>query len=449
MDEERDFTNEVYLENGAVKGNSRPGTRTIKDQGQGASSRLSDMRNGNNGRQSNNDLDSFAGFSGSDNEEQSEGSRGSDEEIDISQNGSEDEEDDSDTDEETDGTEEDDQHQEHARRAELRKLMSQEQKAVVASITEATKADASKGRAVKQQRLAYDALLNTRIRMQKGLVAVNSLSAMDIPESTSAEETAEAYISAEAAALHLWNQLNDLLHDLHEATSTPTPHSKKRKFDADPSTPSAILWSCMQEQEVAALPYRRTTLEKWSARVRAVNSLPLAKKLNNTSRQPTITDVLNDHLSNLDRLIKRTKVPRSCAPIQAANGVHEAPDIYDDADFYQLQLKELVDQRMLDAAASPGVSGQVVSRLAAMRDAKTKKAVDTKASKGRKMRYTVHEKLQNFMAPEDRGTWGGRQMDELFGSLLGAKMRLEEGSDEGEQSDASEVAEAGLLLFRS
>ena len=32
---------------------------------------------------------------------------------------------------------------------------------------------------------------------------------------------------------------------------------------------------------------------------------------------------------------------------------------------------------------------------------KVKKQVDTRASKGRKLRYHVHEKLQNFMTPDD------------------------------------------------
>ncbi|KAH7880225.1 apoptosis-antagonizing transcription factor [Lentinula edodes] len=51
---------------------------------------------------------------------------------------------------------------------------------------------------------------------------------------------------------------------------------------------------------------------------------------------------------------------------------------------------------------------------------KAKKKVDTKASKGRKLQYDVHEKLQNFMAPiHVKGTWHEEQIHELFTSLLG------------------------------
>lgn len=69
------------------------------------------------------------------------------------------------------------------------------------------------------------------------------------------------------------------------------------------------------------------------------------------------------------------------------------------------------------------------------------------------MRYTVHEKLQNFMAPDDTGTWGERQRNELFGSLLGRRIRLgedaEDGVDEVEDGDGEVMGggEGGLRLF--
>ena len=83
------------------------------------------------------------------------------------------------------------------------------------------------------------------------------------------------------------------------------------------------------------------------------------------------------------------------------------------------------------------------------REAKTKKVVDTKASKGRRLRYTVQEKLQNFMAPEDRGEWEERQRDELFGSLFGKRLRLGEDDVESEAESEGDAEEAGLMLFRN
>ena len=156
-----------------------------------------------------------------------------------------------------------------------------------------------------------------------------------------------------------------------------------------------------------------------------------------------------------DRLVKRTRTPRSCAPVQAAKKVAEDADIYDDADFYQLLLKELVDQRSADTVAGSGAAA-TVRFAAAAKEAKAKKHVDTRASKGRKMRFNVHDKLQNFMAPEDRRSWEQSAIDRLFGTLFGQKMRLDEdeagdggASDEDDDMADGGAEEAGLRLFRS
>lgn len=87
----------------------------------------------------------------------------------------------------------------------------------------------------------------------------------------------------------------------------------------------------------------------------------------------------------------------------------EDPEIFDDTDFYQLLLKALVDRRMVDGGAAAG-SG-AIRWTTAMRDAKKKKVVDTKASKGRKLRYQVQEKIQNFMAPMENNGWHEQQIE--------------------------------------
>jgi protein AATF/BFR2 len=113
-------------------------------------------------------------------------------------------------------------------------------------------------------------------------------------------------------------------------------------------------------------------------------------------------------------------------------------------------LKELLEQRSADLNANGTAEFVVQAPWQVAREAKTKKVVDTKASKGRRLRYTVQEKLQNFMAPEDRGEWGDRQRDELFSSLFGQRLGLGEHDDtESEQEDIVDTEEAGLMLFRS
>lgn len=76
---------------------------------------------------------------------------------------------------------------------------------------------------------------------------------------------------------------------------------------------------------------------------------------------------------------------------------------------------------------------------------KSKRKVDTKASKGRKLRYTVQSKLVNFMAPQEQAhpaTDAAR--DDLFSSLFGArpsetaaKGRVDESGEEEDEEDES------------
>ena len=65
------------------------------------------------------------------------------------------------------------------------------------------------------------------------------------------------------------------------------------------------------------------------------------------------------------------------------------------------------------------------------------------------MRYNVHEKLQNFMVPEDLGGWEDRQRAELFASLLGKKPGVNGSleTDDDNSGNESEGEEKGLRLF--
>ncbi|KAI6906435.1 hypothetical protein D0869_13807 [Hortaea werneckii] len=332
--------------------------------------------------------------------------------------------------------------------AEARKAMADEQKQVAATLTQASQADAEKGRAVKKQRTAFDALLGARMKLQKGLVGANTLVGMPEDDINNQRETASDAISAaETAAFNLWSSLTSFRDDLISART-----GEKRKRSAfTTTTPTSKLWTYTQDQEESFQPHRTATLQKWSAKTRGPSALPQQSRLNNTAQQTGIMDVINEQLTtNSERLLKRAQTPRSCAPLQLSHKVTEDSKIYDDADFYGLLLKELLEQKSADSVAASNIDLSFQMR----RDNKTKKNVDTKASKGRKLRYTVHEKLQNFMVPEDRASWGERQTDELFGSLFGQRLGLaedgKEGEGEQEMEDQQEVdpAEAGLMMFR-
>ena len=315
-------------------------------------------------------------------------------------------------------------------RAELRKMMAEEQKSVVETISKAAKADASKGKAVLEQQKQFSSLLNTRIRLQKGLVAANSLPTE--AQDTTDHATIEA---AQQAALTLWTNLNDLRSSLQTPSMPTTSKSKKRPFEATLSTSSSDLWSEMQSHELSTMPHRRTILTKWSARTAAPTTLPSRNKLINTTKQHSLLDVLDNHLSgpNMDSLIQKSRSDP------------QSPSTYDDTALYTLLLRDLVAQKSSQSSL-PSSTGATLPILPLRPPKQHRANVNQKASKGRKLRYTVHEKLLNFMAPEDRTTWGEERVREFVGGLLGRKVNGVLREEDGE-SGSEEDGEAGLRLF--
>lgn len=399
---------------------------------------------------------------------------------------SDEDEDDDEDDEEDEEEEEDEDDEETAKpskrrvqfddaksddREQLRQLMATDQKTIAASISQAAKADATKGRAVKQQRSAFDALLNARIKLQKGLTATNQLTAAqsDIDADT------DAFKSAESAALTLWSTLEDLRLTLVDAQTTDESKKRKRPSPATPSTPTSSLWKRMTDLESDSVTHRRAVLDKWSLKVRGANATTLAnsrtKLLGSAAKQQTITAVLDAHVASETADLRSAKRARNASTSTATtNGeAGEEVDIYDDSVFYQSLLRDLVEQRMSSSDAITNgldtlhlLPSRNVHHVTGMRKDKVKRDVDTRASKGRKMRFDVHEKLQNFMAPEERGSWTRHARDEFFASILGrtASGMLGEGSEDeedlvarggvdgGEESE-DDVEEGGLRLFRS
>ncbi|EAA31177.3 bfr-2 [Neurospora crassa OR74A] len=386
-------------------------------------------------------------LSGSDDEE---GDSEEDDEDDEEGSGDEDEDEDDEDEDEDEDDESGDDDEKNDVNAELRKIMAEDEKKIVSTFSKAAEADAQKGVAVRSQRRIFDSILNLRIRLQKALIAANTFNCVEKPENFKEKP----YEAAEEAAVKLWNTI-DSVRNSFLPEQVKAKAGEKRKRDAiELDTPAQEIWEVLEAVEGPANKYRRQVLDKWSTRVRSTTaSMTKERRLAQSAGSQSLVSVLDDQLLSADRLIKKARTPRSCAPAQAAKKVEEDADIYDDADFYQLLLKELVDQRSSDSAA-PGESVATV-RWAALKEAKTRKQVDRKASKGRKLRFTVHEKLQNFMAPEDRRSWEEHAIDRFFGTLFGQKMVLKEDEAEAEAAEEDEemggvnVEEAGLKLFRS
>lgn len=81
------------------------------------------------------------------------------------------------------------------------------------------------------------------------------------------------------------------------------------------------------------------------------------------------------------------------------------PEVFDDLDFYHPLLKDLVERKAVDVPLG------TVDWQRRMKGKGGARGKDTRASKGRKLRYHEHEKIQNFMAPVQVGTWHEDQIE--------------------------------------
>ncbi|KAF2860586.1 TRAUB-domain-containing protein [Piedraia hortae CBS 480.64] len=307
----------------------------------------------------------------------------------------------------------------------------EKQKAILSTgLGAGQKADVEKGRAVKKQRETFNVLLGTRMKLQKALIGVNSL--MEANEVSNHSDLIKA---AETAAFNLWSSLNKLREEMSEEKT-----GQKRKRPAFTiNSPTSELLTHMQSQESESLKRRKTTVIKWSPAIVIEEDKALAK-----TAKKSVMDMLESHLANTENLFKHARTPRTCAPLQAS-GEGSSGSIYDDADFYGLLLKELLEQKSQDSLAASSVDLSFALR----RQARVKKQnVDVRASKGRKLRYTVHKELQNIMAPENRCTWNDERTDHLFAGLFGQRITLnEEDSEKSEEEDEAEDTST-LKLFR-
>lgn len=67
------------------------------------------------------------------------------------------------------------------------------------------------------------------------------------------------------------------------------------------------------------------------------------------------------------------------------------PEIFDDGDFYQKMLRNIIDAR--------GDGGKTEDWMLLQKQKKAKKKVDTKASKGRKLRFVIPNKGSGLLTP--------------------------------------------------
>lgn len=301
-----------------------------------------------------------------------------------------------------------------------------------------------KGVCVRNQLRIWENLLEIRIQLQKCLLTGNKM-----PQSENFNEiktaSGEEFMNNVSKTRNNLSNLLDKMLTLQNLISNNNSASKGENSDEEITSDSE---TSNHEEENNVLEesspkkrklsnyeeilnknhknyanHRDATIRKWYDKTRlAVNK--------NNSVQHTVLDQINYHLSDKEKLIKRTQLKRSNYEILGLKNETDKNDeteskeeynkeIFDDDDFYHQLLRELIELKSSDIT-DPVQLGRQWIQLQNMRS-KMKRKIDTRATKGRKIRYVVHNKLVNFMAPYDENLWTEEAKTELYNTLFGKK----------------------------
>ncbi|XP_072747346.1 protein AATF [Anoplolepis gracilipes] len=337
------------------------------------------------------------------------------------------------------------------------------------------KAEVEKGNCIRNQLKFWENFLEMRIKLQKCVITSNQMPQHDkhkqlgsnIDFVKKVNETKNKLV----LALNNMLQLRELLLKQYPETKYLSTNSKKRKVDKDENTntndpmdeeiPSNIedvlenekessidedmetaeepvprkrlkyndYEKVLQENHDSYKEYRDSVIKKWNDKTRIATG-----SLSKGSGQTTLKQI-EFAMSEISKLRKKTQLKRSeynivgkSLPNEDSEGrrIQEYdPEIYDDDDFYHQLLRDLIEYKSSDVTDPVQLSKQWI-QLQNMRR-KLKMKIDTRATKGRRVRYNVHNKLVNFMAPITvYDTWTDNAKNELYNSLFGKIKSTEE-----------------------
>lgn len=299
-------------------------------------------------------------------------------------------------------------------------MQEQESLSLMEQIRKKRSQDTKKGQDVRKQIKNWEKVLRLRISFQKVITTVSRLPPPGLlDEYFEAAPSARDEVDAAAAELediatqmlelrlHLWKQNLPGVHD---------DIFKNVRVDASPS-------KALEDLEHVLQPHINTLLTRWSNKI---SSAPNSRNGNNSSRlqlramNQNVVDQIRQALAGdgMDRLVQRTQVWRADDADRLGVITTESQEtrpmdaeVFDDSDFYAQLLRDLIDNAgIMETGASNAASDALHSR-------KRKRSVDVRASKGRRLRYEVMEKVQNFMPPIPRVTWDEAQTERLFSHL--------------------------------
>ncbi|XP_072445775.1 protein AATF isoform X2 [Chiloscyllium punctatum] len=332
--------------------------------------------------------------------------------------------------------------------------------------------EVEKGQSVKNQIALWDQILEGRIRLQKALVTANQLPQPDSlptfkkeggPEfSTALNDSCKALKALLRSLVELQDELLFQYPGTQHFVSGKKPEPDSEEIPSDDEIEDAQKRKRPQKRKLKVDEYpdfmakrfadlrtfRNSTLQKWHDKTRLASG-KIGKGFSAFER--SILTQIEQIMMDKERLIRRTQTKRSVYKIlgkveedsqqipETVHGEEVVPqgksnahlkdideEIFNDDDFYHQLLRELIERKTTAIDPNDQIAmGRQWLAIQKLRS-KIKRKVDTRASKGRKVRYHVHSKLVSFMAPIDHSTMNDDARSELYRSLFGKIKQAED-----------------------
>eukprot|EP00775_Hariotina_reticulata_P001616 gene1616-1956_t len=256
------------------------------------------------------------------------------------------------------------------------------------------------------------------LQLEREAAAVRAEAAQQLLEAAERGSKDASKAAGVRAQKRLWGSALEMRIRLQRlvtgANILPRPQQQAALAAADPQI-AASAWAAVDGAISGLAGFRDASLDKWHRRtVLSSGTAALRGSSGLRALQQSVSNQVSALMRDKQKLISRTQLPRQLAPRplgqppaaaeQAEDDAGDAGagssgrskgrdvDTFDEGDFYQQLLKELIESAPLGSLPADHLTA---------RPAKRRKVVDRRASKGRKIRYHTMEKLVNFMAPAD------------------------------------------------
>lgn len=200
-------------------------------------------------------------------------------------------------------------------------------------------------------------------------------------------------------------------------------HVESSKNSKNTGTSLKSLKKNLETLDTSIDKFRASTVTKWYNRTKILNS----KSINSTDfsvfEKGSVLGQINKVLADEDKLLKKVHTNRSGkSRIGASQDVIASnfdTEIFDDSDFYQVLLKQMLESRNQTNSQDGADMTRSYMELQSMFSNKKKRDVSQLSSKDRRLKYEPIAKLINFYPSKPSVvTWSHESRNELFKSLF-------------------------------